>query len=200
MTTEEILFFDRLSDIWDDNEVLSTHGKILEILSELGIRKGMEILDLGSGTGVLLPYLSSMVGDTGKVTALDISEGMLSRAHKKYGNLANVSFVIQDFEEEEVAGKYDLILLYCVFPHVHFPEQTLKRLVLSNLKEKGRIVIAFPSDENFINNIHKERKAESDMLPTAPRLSLKLQEWGFDSSVIRYDEGHYLVGITGFKN
>lgn len=200
MTTEEILFFDRLSAEWDDNEVLSTPGKILEILSELGIGKGMEILDLGTGTGVLVPYLSSMVGDTGKVTALDISEGMLKRAKNKYGDLANVLFIRQDFEKEEVAGKYDLILLYCVFPHVHSPEQTLKRLVLTNLKEKGRIIIAFPTDENYINNIHKEKKAESELLPSAPGLSLKLREWGFESSVIRYDEGHYLVEISGFKN
>ena len=200
MTTEEILFFDRLSAEWDDNEVLSTPGKILEILSELDIRKGMEILDLGTGTGVLVPYLSSMVGDTGKVTALDISDGMLKRAKKKYGDLANVRFIRLDFEKEEVAGKYDLVLLYCVFPHVHSPEQTLKRLMLTNLKEKGRIIIAFPTDENYINNIHKEKKAESELLPSAPGLSLKLRGWGFETSVIRYDEGHYLVEITGFKN
>lgn len=200
MTTEEILFFDRLSATWDDNEVLSKPGKILEILSELDIRKGMEILDLGTGTGVLVPYLSSMVGDTGKVTALDISEGMLKRAGEKYGDLANVSFIMQDFEKEEVSGKYDLIMLYCVFPHMHFPEQTLRRLVLSNLKDQGRIIIAFPTDENFINNIHRERKAESELLPSAPGLSLKLREWGFDSAVIRYDPGHYIVEITGFKN
>ena len=200
MTAEEIQFFDRLSDIWDDNEVLSIPDKIKEILSELNIWKGMEILDLGTGTGVLLPYLSSMIGDSGKVTALDISKGMLNRAKEKYGHLANVEFIIQDFEKEEVRGKYDLILLYCVFPHMHFPEQTLKRLVLTNLKENGRIVIAFPSDENFINNIHEERKAESELLPSAPDLSLRLREWGFDSSVIRYDEGHYLVEIAGIRN
>lgn len=200
MTTEEILFFDRLSEIWDDNEVLSTPDKILEILSELDIRKGMEILDLGTGTGVLVPYLSSMVGDNGKVTALDISEGMLGQARKKYGNVANVTFILQDFEKEEVSGKYDLVLLYCVFPHLHFPEQTLKRLALTNLKEKGRIIIAFPTDENFINNIHKERKAESELLPSAPRLSSQLRKWGFESSVIRYDERHYLVEMSGVKN
>ena len=200
MTAEEIQFFDRLSDIWDDNEVLSIPDKIKEILSELNIWKGMEILDLGTGTGVLLPYLSSMIGDSGKVTALDISKGMLNRAKEKYGHLANVEFIIQDFEKEEVRGKYDLILLYCVFPHMHFPEQTLKRLVLTNLKENGRIVVAFPSDENFINNIHEERKAESELLPSAPDLSLRLREWGLDSSVIRYDEGHYLVEIAGIRN
>lgn len=200
MTTEEILFFDRLSETWDDNEVLSTPDKILEILSELDIRKGMEILDLGTGTGVLVPYLSSMVGDNGKVTALDISEGMLGQARKKYGNVANVTFILQDFEKEDVSGKYDLVLLYCVFPHLHFPEQTLKRLALTNLKEKGRIIIAFPTDENFINNIHKERKAESELLPSAPRLSSQLRRGGFESSVIRYDEKHYLVEISGVKN
>lgn len=195
MTTEEILFFDRLSSTWDDDEVLSLPEKINEILSATGVSEGMSVLDLGTGTGVLVPYLSAMVGQTGEVVALDISEGMLRRAISKYGDLKNVSFIKKDFENEDVAGRYDLILLYCVYPHLHFPETTLKRLVSSNLNEGGRIIIAFPSDEKFINNIHKERKAESDILPSAPLMSSRFNEWGMNSSVIKYDPGHYIVEI-----
>ncbi|MCH5231281.1 MAG: class I SAM-dependent methyltransferase [Muribaculaceae bacterium] len=195
MTTEEVQFFDKLAVTWDNDEILSTPEKIRGILSLIGIQEGMSVLDLGTGTGVLIPYLSTMVSDKGNVVALDISEGMLRRAIEKYSHLKNVSFIKKDFENEEIEGKYDLIMLYCVYPHLHFPEQTLKKLVSSNLKAGGRIIIAFPSDENFINNIHKDRKAESDLLPSATSLSHQLNEWGLSSSVIKYDDGHYVVEI-----
>lgn len=195
MTTDEIRFFDSLSKSWDDNEVLSTPQKIKEILSLTGIKRGMNILDLGTGTGVLLPFLSSIVDRDGHIKAVDISQGMLSRAKEKFGHLRNLSFMKLDFEEESINGKYDMIFLYCVYPHLKSPRETLTRLISNNLKEDGRIVIAFPTDEMFINNIHKEKKAAGDLLPSAPKLSSRLKEWGLCSSVLRYDPGHYIIEI-----
>ena len=195
MTTEEKQFFDRLSDNWDENETQSTPETILEILEPIGIRKGMNILDLGTGTGILIPYLSRSVGMQGHITAVDASEGMLKRARHKYGFLENVSFSLLDFEADEIEGQFDLIFLYSVYPHLHYPQQTLKNLFDDNLKPGGKIIIAFPSDESFINNIHRERKAESDLLPSPPALAERLAEWGFNSSVVLNDKRHYLVTI-----
>ncbi|MDE5976697.1 MAG: class I SAM-dependent methyltransferase, partial [Muribaculaceae bacterium] len=114
MTQSEIDFFDNLAPEWDANEVRSTPERINDILLKLSIRKGMKVLDLGTGTGVLVPYLSKLVGENGKVVGIDLSEGMLSRAKEKYGHLENVDFLKLDFEEEVIPGIYDLVLLYSV--------------------------------------------------------------------------------------
>lgn len=195
MTTEEILFFDRLSKTWDQNEVLSTPEKIGRILSFTGIKAGMEILDLGTGTGVLIPYLADLVGETGRIKAVDISEGMIAKAKEKFQHLKNISFVKKDFESEDIAGKFDIIFLYCVYPHLHSPEITLKKLIKSNLKTRGRIIIAFPCDESFINNIHKEKKAESDLLPSAPELVERFRSWGLNASTLKYNPDMYIIEI-----
>lgn len=195
MTAEEISFFDKIAENWDAYEVYSTRTKVAEMLSLFGIESGHKVLDLGTGTGVLLPTLSDLVGKKGRVTAIDISEGMLDQAKKKFGALENVVFMKLDFEEEDIEGRFDLIILYCVFPHLHFPQATLWKLIRNNLTPSGRIIIAFPTDEEFINNIHKERKAKSELLPSAPGLSSTFTDWGLKSNVVRYDPSHYIVSI-----
>lgn len=196
MTKEEISFFDRVSETWDDDEVLSTPAKVREILGMLNIKEGDRILDLGTGTGVLLPYLTAKIGKTGKITAVDISEGMLRRARAKFGSVENVEFCLLDFENEEISGEFDYIFLYCVFPHLHSPATTLSRLRDSNLRPGGKIVVAFPSNEEYINNIHREKKAKSDLLPSAPVLASRLNSDGLHAEVLRYDPEAYVVSIS----
>lgn len=196
MNQSEIDFFDAIAPTWDDNEILSTPERVKHILSELHITAGMDVLDLGTGTGVLIPYLSEIVGPKGHVTAIDLSEGMLEIARKKYGHLANVEFLKLDFEEEQIPARYDVAMLYSVYPHLHAPADTIKWLFKMNMKPGGKIVIAFPSDEKFINNIHHERKAEHDHLPPAHILAEMIRKWGYKAEVIAYSTEEYIIEIS----
>lgn len=195
MYQSEIDFFDALAPTWDENEIRSTPERVKDILNKLPISKGMDILDLGTGTGVLVPYLSEIVGPSGRVIAIDLSEGMLGIARKKFGLLPNVEFLKLDFEEEQIPGKYDLALLYSVYPHLHSPADTIEWLFKMNMKPEGIIVIAFPSDEKFINNIHHEKKAEHDHLPPAHVLAEMIKHWGFHTEVVAETSDEYIVVI-----
>lgn len=196
MTESEIEFFDRIAPDWDANEVRSTPERIRHILSRLPISRGMKILDLGTGTGVLVPYLSELVGESGKVVGIDLSEGMLNQAIEKFGQMPNVEFLRLDFEEEQIPGMYDLVMLYSVYPHIHFPDQTMEWLFRMNLTKDGRIIIAFPSDEHFINHIHGEKKAESDMLPDAHTLAHRISAWGYRAEVLSATPDAYIVSVS----
>lgn len=195
MTDSEVEFFDRLAPSWDANEVRSTPERVRSILSRLPLRSGMSVLDLGTGTGVLIPYLYEIVGSDGHITAIDLSEGMLSIARAKYHHLPNVTFLRLDFEEEQLPGRYDMVMLYCVYPHLHSPAETLRWLFRMNVNPGGVIVIAFPSDEKFINDIHHERKSESDHLPPAHLLSSMIADWGFETVVVAASEDEYIIEV-----
>ncbi|GEM_PF-912782 len=195
MTQSEVEFFDKISKTWDADEVRSTPDRVSGILGKLPIAEGADILDLGTGTGILVPYLSRMVGPRGHVTAVDLSEGMLSEARKKYGTLGNVEFLKIDFEEEQIPGRYDVVMLYSVYPHLHYPSDTLAWLFRMNVKPGGVIVIAFPSDEKFINAIHHQRGTDSDHLPSARTLAGMMDSWGFDASVVSATADEYIIVI-----
>lgn len=193
---DDRIFFDNLAPIWDENEVLSTPDRVNMILDYIDLQPGQAVLDLGTGTGVLLPYIAERIGETGTITAVDYSSGMLSRARKKFRDLIPApEFLNLDFENETIPHEYDRIILYCVFPHLHNPVATLNWLQKVNLKEEGSMFIAFPCGPDFINSIHKDRHSESDLLPTASKLTEYLKENGLNASVLAETNETYVIKI-----
>lgn len=189
-------FFDKIAPEWDKNEILSTNEKVNSILNSFKIKFGDQILDLGTGTGILLPYLAKRIGKNGKITAVDYSEGMLQRAKEKYSDLNPLpEFINLDFENDTIIGEYDKIILYCVYPHLHKPVETLKWLRTVNLKNNGSIYIAFPCGPDFINNIHKDRHSESDRLLSAKELAEHLDQEGIRAIPVKDTEEEYIIEI-----
>ena len=190
-------FFNKLAPTWDQNEVLSTPEKVNFILDFIDLKKGQSVLDLGTGTGVLLPFIAERIGKDGNIVAVDYSEGMLNQAKIKFESLVpRPEFLQMDFETENIKGEFDRIILYCVYPHLHTPAETLKWLSKVNLKKGGIITVAFPCNEDYINNIHREKHSESDVLPPANILAQYFIANGLNASVASYTSDSYVINIT----
>lgn len=190
-------FFNKLAPTWDQNEVLSTPEKVNFILDFIDLKKGQSVLDLGTGTGVLLPFIAERIGKDGNIVAVDYSEGMLNQAKIKFESLVpRPEFLQMDFECENIKGEFDRIILYCVYPHLHTPAETLKWLSKVNLKTGGIITIAFPCNEDYINNIHREKHSDSDVLPPANILAQYFIANGLNASVASYTSDSYVINIT----
>ncbi|MCK4473176.1 MAG: methyltransferase domain-containing protein, partial [Anaerolineae bacterium] len=76
-------YFDRAAANWDALEVEETYVRLREIVAGLDIAPGATVLDVGCGTGVLLPLLHESMNGDGRVVALDLSGEMLKRARGK---------------------------------------------------------------------------------------------------------------------
>ena len=57
-------------------------GTLGEIVASAELRPGAVVLDVGTGTGVLIPLIQSFQPST--VLACDVAEKMLQRVHDKY--------------------------------------------------------------------------------------------------------------------
>lgn len=81
------------------------------------IRKGDSVLDLGSGAGNDCFVARAMVGETGRVTGIDFTEAMISKAvanNQKLG-YTNIEFIKGDIEEMPLPDNdFDVIVSNCV--------------------------------------------------------------------------------------
>lgn len=188
-------FFNSKAADWDNNNKLSTPEIIGRLLELTPVNPGSSILDVGCGTGVLLPYLSDLTGPTGRITAVDRASEMLRRAHDRASALDTpVACLLCDIESDILADRFDLIVLYCVLPHLSDPVSTIVKLKENNLNPNGRILIAHPASREAINSIHHDCEVSSTPLPEGQELRRRLRRAGLNVSVVvDTDEAYAIV-------
>jgi 2-polyprenyl-3-methyl-5-hydroxy-6-metoxy-1,4-benzoquinol methylase len=104
-----------------------------------------KVLDFGSGTGILLPLLSSSKNSSSKLYAYDIDENSKNIIQKtvKHFDLKNVE-VIESVDSIE-KGSLDLITALDVLEHIEDLDSIAKKFD-SLLAKDGRIIISCPTE------------------------------------------------------
>ncbi|MBA7645457.1 2-methoxy-6-polyprenyl-1,4-benzoquinol methylase [subsurface metagenome] len=76
-----------------------------KVIEGSGIKPGMTVVDLGCGSGAFTPFVARVVGEEGKVYAVDIQPRMLQQLERKLARTEN-----QDITNVELkqAGAYGL--------------------------------------------------------------------------------------------
>lgn len=187
-------FFDNISKEWD-NIIEVNEEKINTLLSKLDIKENERVLDVGTGTGVLIPFIKKL-NKNGYIRGVDFSNGMLEVARKKYKHIQNLDFEIIDVENEVIKEKYNKIILYSMFPHIENKTKTIKTLVKNNLSENGKLMIAHSNSREFLNNMHKEKNeavSEARLIPIDNQVKL-FEDIGLNVvEAFENDQMYYLV-------
>ena len=73
-------------------------------LQAMNLKAGMDVVDIGCGSGTTTFDIATVVGNIGSVTGIDISVPMLQLAHKrtKEYELTNVRFLDQDIQTDSL--------------------------------------------------------------------------------------------------
>ncbi len=100
------------------------------ILKEVGIKPGFRVLDYGCGPGGYVIPLAELVGESGKVYALDIHPLAIRKVHNiaSKKQLANVGTILSDCKTGLHRNSLDTVLLYDVFHHLSDRDRVLKEL------------------------------------------------------------------------
>jgi ubiquinone/menaquinone biosynthesis C-methylase UbiE len=186
-------FFNEKAGVWDEITVHNLE-KVQYITKMLRIHSDDRILDVGTGTGIMIPFYEKYLVD-GSVVAVDYSEKMIEVARSKYPEKEHptISYLVSDVYDLKYDADFDLVVCYSCFPH--FVDQPLALKILSKaLKKGGRLVVAHSDSAKTINGVHKNGGVEigNDFLPSMELLKQMMKESGLEVTFERNDENYFI--------
>lgn len=183
-------FFNEMASKWDS---MCKHDdtKIRTILELSDIKPSSNILDVGTGTGILISYLLEKAPKS--IVAVDIAENMIAVAKEKYKN-SEVKFLVADIMDFEETS-FDYIFIYSAYPHFTDKKALFKKLHKA-LNKGGKIVIAHSQSKEAINSIHgKKDEVKNDVLEAVEKTSELMIPYFKVDRMIDTDEMYYISGI-----
>jgi len=186
-------FFNEKADVWDKITVHNLQ-KVQYIVELLEVQSDDRILDVGTGTGIMIPFYEKYLVN-GCVVAIDYSEKMIDVARVKFPAEDHplVSFVVSDVYNLAYDSAFSLVVCYSCFPH--FVDQLLAIKILSkSLRKGGRLVVAHSESANKINGVHMNGGVEikNDFLPSMEQLKKLMKDNGLTVTFERDDENYFI--------
>ncbi len=167
-------FFNERADTWLDklykNPDTGDHDRYSEqiktIIAPLNIKPGDHVLDLGCGSGVLVPYLLRYLGDAGRLFEMDYAEKMIAQNQKIHGD-NKITFVCSDVMDMPFkADFFDSIVCFACFPHFENKGAALEKMA-GSLKQNHPLIISHLMSSHEIAGHHSSETAVArDQLPT----------------------------------
>lgn len=193
-------FFDQLAEEWDLMFTAEDLERLTHIVDKLNVTKGLKILDLGCGTGILFDMLRRQVGEEGSVTGVDFSFEMAQKAHRNFP-FVNVNVVDADASALPFADDtFDMIVCFSSFPHFTDKQAALDEAHRVMKKDCTMHIIHLESSLE-INKHHHEigGVVEHDALPTGADLEKMFNDSNFTDVTIDDHPGLFLATATNRK-
>jgi len=114
-----------------------------EIVDVLQLKPGMQVADIGAGTGLFTKRFAQQVGNNGKVYAIDISKEFIRNIVKQaeQSGLKNIEGIVNtDKSIKLAANTIDLAFVCDTYHHLEYPRAMLQSIYQA-LRKNGRLVV-----------------------------------------------------------
>ena len=172
-------YFNGKAETWDDKNAEKDNSRLESMAIRLDIQPGSAVLDVGTGTGVFIPFLLKKVGDKGRLVCLDSAEKMLEKARSKNFK-SNIEYVCSDISSTTFGDEvFDAVVCYSSFPHFRDKPIAVKEIGRV-LKRGGKLFICHTSSRVGINRRHRRvPELAHDILPDENEMQQLLSQAGF---------------------
>jgi len=138
--------FDADSANWTErfeHEGRAIYDKRFEILDAMGLKPGMDVADIGAGSGLISRLIAGRVAPNGTVYAVDIAKNMIDHINEtaKKDNIPNLKAVLGDPRSPKLAPhSVDVVCIIDSYHHFEFPADMLAE-IRKALRPDGTLVL-----------------------------------------------------------
>lgn len=168
-------FFGGLIHVFDPPLPEGVPERLEQIVASAGIRKGDWVLDVGSGTGILVPLIR--VYEPEIIFACDLSEAMLARLKGHYPYAHAIAADLRDLTLPE--GSVDVVFMNACYPNIVDKPGSFAN-ISRMMKPGGRMVISHPMGKSFIDALKEESPFPLDDFPEQREAERLLKPYGFE--------------------
>jgi cyclopropane fatty-acyl-phospholipid synthase-like methyltransferase len=188
--SEEIRFFDKLAWRWDSRLKERDFSAIEQLLEEVNFKPVDSVLDIGTGTGIMIPYYQKL--GILQIIAVDSSLEMCKIVSSKYPALTIVCASYPDWTPENKT--FDKIVMFNSFPHLEGKKRVYKKS-FDLLCPSGSLVIAHSMNRVELASCHrrKGRAVENHLLPDNDSFIKDLNHAGFTNIDIKETPGFFML-------
>lgn len=116
------------------------------VINQLNLESGMQIADIGSGSGFYTLGIAPKISPNGKVYAIDVQRDLLNRIGEeaKRNNLTNIEIIWGDAEKPGGTKMMDHIIDFAVVSNVLFQaedKQSFVKEIRRILKPEGSVLV-----------------------------------------------------------
>jgi cyclopropane fatty-acyl-phospholipid synthase-like methyltransferase len=186
------------------------HLMKMNLASLVGVREGMQILDVGAGQGSFTVCIAKLVGETGKVVAVDVTDEYLKEMNEnldKYNISHLVKFVKVDAAELSTAlisQSFDAAVSYRLVEELTQP-QKLPRIIAEmakSVRQDGTVALVelSPRTRNIAeeNLIRLHRDIGGDYFPPQKEILQCMKNAGLTNAQVKKSETEIWYSATVF--
>jgi ubiquinone/menaquinone biosynthesis C-methylase UbiE len=188
-------YFDRHASSWD--EMLKYEEKtsqLSEAVNWFNLAEGDTVLDVGTGTGILLPLIRQRIGPKGILIGFDFSFKMIEKARLREcpGGKTLIQATINSLPFQ--FDRFDQVICFSAFPHFPNKVKALFEMVRV-LKSGGGLSIAHLRSMEELNQFHQHLggPVARDLLPHPERVRSLMMESGLFEIKIINRPGKFLA-------
>jgi len=180
--------FDQAVDFFDQPLPHEIVGRLREIVAAAELQPGQVVLDVGSGTGALIPLLEAF--RPARIIACDLSPKMLARLAERHPQVERHLADVADLDLPPAS--LDAAFMNAMFSNVADKPAALRNLARM-LKPGGRLVVSHPEGRDFIHKLQRHLDFRLDPLPDEAEWRALLATFPFEPAYFLDDPSQYIA-------
>ncbi|MEG6504613.1 methyltransferase domain-containing protein [Nitratidesulfovibrio sp. 1201_IL3209] len=188
------LFFDERAATWEERcYPPAARERLAGLARGFGVKPGSCVLDMGTGTGVLIPCLREAVGDAGRILSFDVSFEMVRRAGCKEPGARGLCVQATAMRIPARDGAFDHVICFAAFPHFADKAAAVREMARVT-RPGGEVVIAHLLSRAELARHHGGHPAVAqDALPDDGAMRQLLRDAGLTGASIADGPGMYVA-------